>query len=168
MKKSLFLLIALTPLGLFASDGETDILQRTVNFVIFAAIIYYLLADKLKAYFASRKEGIQGELDKVQDTLKQSQEKVESAKLELEDAKKLAEDIIATAKKDISSIKEKIEASADNDISNMEKSLDEKIVVETKKAKTEVVSEVLNELLESDDATITQDELANIVLKKVA
>jgi len=53
VKKLLLTLLALAPVALFAnSDGaETDIIQRTVNFVIFAGILWYLLADKIKAFF---------------------------------------------------------------------------------------------------------------------
>lgn len=40
--------------------------------------------------------------------------------------------------------------------------------VETSKAKREVVAKVLEELLSSENIKLTQDELANIVLKKVA
>ena len=58
MKKILFTLSVIIPVSLFASDAnvETDILERTVNFFIFAAIIYYLLSDKLKAFFVGRTE----------------------------------------------------------------------------------------------------------------
>lgn len=81
MKKLLILGLALAPLALFASSegAETDIVQRTVNFIIFAGILWYLLADKIKAFFADRTASIQAELDKVQDTLKASQDKVEDA-----------------------------------------------------------------------------------------
>ena len=74
MKRILLLgLVALAPVALFASEGaETnyDIVQRTVNFIIFAAILWYLLADKIKAFLANRTLSIQSELDKVQETLK--------------------------------------------------------------------------------------------------
>lgn len=44
-------MLAFAPLALFASEGaETDIIQRTVNFVIFAGILWYLLAEKIKAF----------------------------------------------------------------------------------------------------------------------
>ena len=90
MKRVLLLGLALAPVAIFASEGavETDIVQRTVNFIIFAAILWYLLADKIKAFFASRTLGIQAELDKVQDTLKASQDKVADAQKKLVDAKK--------------------------------------------------------------------------------
>lgn len=169
VKRLLFLLITIVPLAAFASDGsETDFLQRTVNFIIFAAIVYYLLADKIKAAFAERSQSIQAELDKVQDTLKESEQKVENAKAELENAKRLAREIIDGANADIESIKNQIAQSVEQDIANMQKHFDEKVEVETRKAKKEVVAEILEELLNSDTASLSQDELANIVLRKVA
>ena len=169
MKKLLLLGLALTPLALFASEGaETDIIQRTVNFVIFAGILWYLLADKIKAFFAGRSLDIQAELDKVQDTLKASAQKVEDAQAKLEEAKKLAAEIKEGAKSDIDSVKAKVADSVDSEIAHLTKNLDDKIKVETRKAKKEVVEQVLEELLKSDNIALSEEELANIVLKKVA
>ncbi len=170
MKKFLLLGLALAPVALLASSegAETDIVQRTVNFVIFAGILWYLLADKIKAYFAERSLSIQGELDKVQDTLKASKDKVNEAEKQLEDAKILAAEIVESAKSDIDSVKEKVSIAVDSDIANLEKNLDEMMKVETSKAKKEIVTEILEDLLKSDNIKLTQDELANIVLKKVA
>lgn len=170
MKKFLLLGLALAPVALLASSegAETDIVQRTVNFVIFAGILWYLLADKIKAYFAERSLSIQSELDKVQDTLKASKDKVTDAEKQLEDAKKLAAEIVESAKSDIDSVKEKVSIAVDSDIANLEKNLDEMMKVETSKAKKQVVAEILEDLLKSDNIKLTQDELANIVLKKVA
>ena len=56
MKKMLFVVLVLSPLAVFANENvETDIIPRVVNFTIFAAIVYFLLADKLKVFFADRK-----------------------------------------------------------------------------------------------------------------
>ena len=162
-------MLAFAPLALFASEGaETDIIQRTVNFVIFAGILWYLLAEKIKAFFAGRSLGIQAELDKVQDTLKESQGKVDNATLKLEEAKKLAVEIVNGANAEVDSIKSKIANAVDNEIANLNKNFDEKIKIETRKAKKEIVQNVLEELLSSDNIGVSQDELANIVLKKVA
>ncbi|MFA6788858.1 MAG: F0F1 ATP synthase subunit B [Arcobacteraceae bacterium] len=169
MKRIVLFMLAFAPLALFASEGaETDIIQRTVNFVIFAGILWYLLAEKIKAFFANRSLGIQAELDKVQDTLKESQAKVDEATLKLEEAKKLAVEIVSGATAEIDSIKSKIAQAADNEIAHLNKSFDDKIKIETRKAKKEVVQSVLEELLSSDNIGVSQDELANIVLKKVA
>lgn len=171
MKKRLLLLgLALAPMALFANTegAETDIVQRTVNFVIFAGILWYLLADKLKAFFADRTASIQGELDKVQDTLKASQDKVDDAAKKLEEAKVLAAEIVEGAKTDIDSVKAKVTQAVESEIASLNRNFDERVKVETSKAKREIVSEILEELLSSGNVSLTQDELANIVLKKVA
>lgn len=170
MKRILLLGLALAPVALFASSegAETDIVQRTVNFLIFAGILWYLLADKIKAFFAERTSSIQAELDKVQDTLKASQDKVTDAQKKLAEAKKIATEIVEGAKADIDSVKQKVATAVDSDIENLNKNLDEMMKVEISKAKKEVVTQVLEELLSSENIKLTQDELANIVLKKVA
>ncbi len=170
MKRMLLLGLAIVPVALFANEGavETDIVQRTVNFIIFAGILWYLLADKIKAFFAERSLSIQAELDKVQDTLKASQDKVKDAQKKLEEAKKLAIEIVEGAKADIDSVKQKVATAVDSDIANLNKNLDEMMKVETSKAKKEVVAQVLEELLSSENINLTQNELVNIVLKKVA
>lgn len=171
MKRILLLGLALAPVAVFASSEgavETDIVQRTVNFIIFAGILWYLLADKIKAFFAERSLSIQAELDKVQDTLKASQDKVKDAQKKLEEAKKIATEIVEGAKADIDSVKQKVATAVDTDIANLNKNLEEMMKVETSKAKKEVVTEVLEELLSSENIKLTQQELANIVLKKVA
>jgi len=171
MKRILLLGLALAPVALFAQEGaetDYDIVQRTVNFIIFAGILWYLLADKIKAFFADRTLSIQAELDKVQETLKASEDKVNEAQKQLDDAKKLAAEIVENAKADIDSVKQKVSVAVDTDIANLEKNLEEMMKVETSKAKREVVAEILDELLKSDNIKLSQDELANIVLKKVA
>ena len=171
MKKLLLLtLLALAPVALFAnSEGaETDIIQRTVNFVIFAGILWYLLADKIKAYFANRTLEIQSELDKVQDTLKASQAKVDEAAAKLENAKKLAAETVELAKSEVGALKQKVADAVDNEIAQLNRNFDDKIEVETRKLQRQIVEEILEELLKSDNISLSQDELANIVLKKVA
>lgn len=170
MKKILFALSVMAPLALFGSDAnvETDILQRTVNFFIFIAIIYYLLADKLKTFFNDRTKSIQAELDKVQELVKSSEAKVADAKQEVENAKKVADELIASANGDIESIKNKIEAAVEQEIAYLSKSFDEKTELERRKLKREVVESVLNQLLSDDNIALSQEDLANVVLKKVA
>lgn len=170
MNKLLLSLLTLAPIALFAnSDGaETDIIQRTVNFVIFAGILWYLLADKIKAFFANRTLEIQSELDKVQDTLKASQAKVDEAAAKLEEAKKLAAETVELAKSEVASLKQKVANAVDHEIAQLNRNFDDKIEVETRKVQRQIVEEILEELLKSDNISLSQDELANIVLKKVA
>ncbi|MGB7402307.1 F0F1 ATP synthase subunit B [Arcobacter sp. KX21116] len=170
MNKLLLTLLALAPVALFANSNgaETDIIQRTVNFVIFAGILWYLLADKIKAFFANRTLEIQSELDKVQDTLKASQSKIDEAAVKLEQAKKLAAETVELAKSEVGALKQKVADAVDHDIAQLNRNFDEKIEVETKKVQRQVVEEILEELLKSENIALSQDELASIILKKVA
>ena len=171
MKKILLFALASAPLALFASvDGAvvSDFVQRTVNYIIFAAILWYLLADKIKAAIAERSSSIQAELDKVQDALDASQKKVDDTTAKLEEAKKLAIEVVEGANTEIDKIKQSVLDTVESDIANLEKHFDEKVKVETRKAKKEVVSEILDELLSADNIELSQEELSNIVLKKVA
>jgi len=170
MKKILFTLSVVIPASLFANDAnvETDILERTVNFLIFAAIIYYLLSDKLKAFFVGRTESIQSELDKVQDILKESDKKLVDAKQEVKDAKKVAEELVSIATSEVDAIKTKIEVAAEQEITALSKSFDDKTELEVRKVKKEVVENVLNQLLSNDNIALSEKDIANIILKKVA
>lgn len=170
MKKILFTLSVIIPASLFASDTnvETDILQRTVNFFIFAAIIYYLLSDKLKAFFKERTESIQSELDKVQDILKESDKKLLDAKQEVENAKKVAEELVSIATSEVEAIKTKIDVATEQEIAALTKSFDNKSELEVRKVKKEVVENVLNQLLSDDNIALSQKDLADIIIKKVA
>jgi F-type H+-transporting ATPase subunit b len=170
MKKILFALSVVVPLSLFASDAnvETDILERTVNFFIFAAIIYYLLADKVKTFFVDRTKSIQADLDKVQDLLKASEKRIADAKLEIENAKKVAEELVESANNDVDAIKKKVEIALEQEIAFLSKSFDEKTELETRKVKKEVVQDVLNQLLSNENIELSQNELTNIISKKVA
>ena len=151
-----------------AGAVETDIVPRTVNFLIFAAIIYYLLADKLKAYFSERTSSVRSELEKVQNILNESKQKYDNAKAEVENSKLIAEQIVADAKVDIARIQQSIEKSVSEDIANLAKHFDEKIVIETRKAKKEVVSEVLETMLNDDNLGVSDREMSDIIVKKVA
>jgi len=170
MKKFLFALSAIVPLTLFASDAnvETDIVERSVNFFIFAGIVYYLLADKLKTFFGDRTKTIQANLDKVQDLLKASEARVNEVKLEVEQAKDIAKELIESANNDVDKIKNQIEVNLEQEIAFLSKSFDEKTELETKKIKKEVVESILNELLSNKNIQLSQDELTNIISKKVA
>jgi F-type H+-transporting ATPase subunit b len=170
MKKILFTLSVIVPLSLFANDThvETDMLERSVNFLIFGAIIYYLLADKVKTFFVDRTNSIQSDLDKVQDLLKASEARVNEVKLEVEQAKDIAKELIESANNDVDKIKNKIEVNLEQEIAFLSKSFDEKTELETKKIKKEVVESILNELLSNKNIQLSQDELTNIISKKVA
>jgi F-type H+-transporting ATPase subunit b len=151
-----------------ASGSETDIIQRTVNFLIFAGIIYYLIADFVKGYFTGRSQGIADELEKVQNRLKDTKAAKEAAHSKVDEAKVLAEEIMNNCKKENKIINEKMASQLDFDLSNLEKQQNDIIGLEKRHMVRSVVSEVLSEALSQDNAGLDKEAFADIILKKVA
>ena len=164
----LFLLFGTAAFASGGGEGSTDILPRTVNFLIFAGIIYYLVADFTKSFFQGRKASIAAELENVQVKLKEAKEEKKRAEKELEDAKRAAEEIIETAKKESIILAEKIRNQFENEIANLEKLHNEQCELEKRKMTRSVVRKVLEELLEEKNLPINEKEFVNLIVKKVA
>lgn len=99
-----YILLMIVPALLLASSGaeeggHTDILARTVNFAIFAAIMYYLLAEPIKSFYLGRKSSIAGKLDAIQQKLKESSKAKEEAQSKVEEAKANANLLLKLQKK---------------------------------------------------------------------
>jgi len=147
---------------------ETDIIQRTVNFLIFAGIVYYLIAEPVKGYFSGRTQGIANELEKVQDRLKESKSAKEAATAKIEEAKVLAEEIMSSCKKENVIINEKMAKQLESDLNNLEKQQNDLMELEKRQMVRAVVNEVLAEALAQDNSGLDKDAFADIILKKVA
>jgi F-type H+-transporting ATPase subunit b len=160
--------LGLLSFGLFASEGETDIVPRTINFIIFAGILYYLIGDKIVGFFEDRKNGIANDLDEVQKVLKESKDKKDAAVAKLREAEKIAEDIILIANKDSKVITEKMQQNVKVEISNLEKQQAEFMELEKKKVTQEVAREVLEELFEDGALAVSNQNIIDIIKKKVA
>lgn len=165
----LLLMLLVFPALLFASGGgETDIFPRTVNFVIFAAIVYYLLADPAKKFFVNRTKGISDDLELVQQKLKESKKAKDEALAKVEEAKKKAEEIVSTAKKEAVIMSEKIKENGERDLEIMGKQYQDNMNLEKRKAEREVVKETLHEMFEDGAMKVDESALSQILLKKVA
>ncbi len=151
-----------------AADGGTDIVQRTVNFVIFAGIIWYLLAEPVKNYFSGRTQGIADELQKVQDRLRESKQAKETAEAKIEEAKKLAEEIVNAASKEGKILNEKILNQCDADIENLQKQSTAVMELEQRKMVRQLVDEIMDDVLTQESSSLDKEAMANIIMKKVA
>lgn len=172
MKKILLSLllvsVSLMASGHEGSDAGTDIVQRTVNFLIFAGIIWYLLAEPVKNYFGGRSQGIADELQKVQDKLSESKQAKEAAETKLTDAKKLAEEIIESATKEGKVLNEKILTQCNADMENLQKQGIALMDLEQRTMVRDLVEEVLNDVLVEESSALDKDAMASIIMKKVA
>jgi F-type H+-transporting ATPase subunit b len=167
----LFLTIALGGLSsLFASSGsgDTDIAPRTLNFVIFAAILYYLIADPIKAFFVERKAKITSALEMRESKLKAAKSAVVDAEQYLVDSKKLADELLKTANSDVVLLKERAKQAALNEIATLEKQFNDDCELMKKKTVMRAVEEELSQIFTIKGYGVSDQEFAQIFAKKVA
>ena len=181
MKKIAMLSLVLVPAILLASAGESegsrylaqtgresDYWPRVVNFTIFAALLYYLIANPIKSFFRERREGIATQLKQIETMLQEAKEKKKEAQLRLEESEKRAEEIIADAKKEATLLAQKIAEANASELSVLEKQFADKMKAEERKATREVVESVLGENITGDDIALDEKKVVDIIAKKVA
>ncbi len=160
--------ILLSPVILFANEGGTDIIPRTINFLIFAAILYRFIAEPLRNFFKGRSEEIVSTLKSIQEKVEESKRAKEEAAKKLEDAKIFAKNIVEDTKKEIELMTKKVEDDLANELELLEKYQEERKEIEKRKMVKSVVSEAINAMFSKELQSFDNKELVNIVMKKVA
>ncbi len=162
--------IALATLAFGSSghEGGTDIVQRTVNFLLFAGLIWYLVAKPVKDFFSSRTKSIQDELEAVQKRLNETVQRKKEALSKISEAEKLAEEILEHAKKENKVLNDKILSACDAEIENMEKIHQSQMELAQRRMVKEVVEEVVAKAIEESSKEFNKDAMVNVILKKVA
>lgn len=166
MKKYIFL--TLFPILALAEGHGTnyDIVWRTINFLIFFGIMYYLLKGPLKAAYENRINSIASRLEANQNLLKESKERKEQAKKDVATAKIQGDSLVETAKKEAIFAEEKVKNATEFEIKQLQKAFEEQKEFETRKAKKDVVNEILEEIFDKNSINLDQNELIDIVHKK--
>ncbi len=182
MKKIALLSLLMIPAILLASghaDGEatryfvqtgreSDFWPRVVNFTIFAALLYYLIANPIKNFFKGRSEGIAAQLNEIEKKLQAAKDEKKEAQNRLDESEKRAEEIIADAKAEAVILAEKIAAANQNDLALLDKQLEEKMSLEERKSAREAIDEILSENIINDDIMVDEAKVVEIISKKVA
>jgi len=149
-------------------EGGTDIVQRTVNFALFAGLIWYLIAEPAKAYFGGRSQGIADELQKVKDRLKESDDLKKEAFSKVAEAEKFAVDLQETSKKENKILNDNIMAQCDKDLVTLTNSQKSHMEFEQRKMVRAVVENTITKLLSESTNDFDKEAMANVILKKVA
>jgi F-type H+-transporting ATPase subunit b len=170
--KKVILMLGFVAVGLFANEhtahatiSDSDFIPRLVNFIIFVAILWYLLADKVKTFYANRSNEIASKFEEVENKLKESKLQKESLKAKVEEAHKKAEEVIRTAKKEAEILKTQTLETAKNEIAMLNKQFEDFKEYEESRIKKEVVESYLKDL--AKDIHLSSEEVATIVTKKV-
>jgi len=170
VSRILVLMLTISTFAL-ASDAEhagTDIVQRTVNFVLFAGLIWYLIAEPVKSYFAGRSQAIADELQKVQDKLNESITLKKEALSKISDAEKFAEELMISSKKENKILNDNIMTQCNVELEILVKQQESLVNFEQRRMVRSVVEETLSEVLEQSSEGFDKEAMANVILKKVA
>jgi len=151
-----------------AHDGGTDIVQRTVNFLLFAGLIWYLVGEPVKNYFASRSQSIADELKKVQEKLDETVALKKEALAKISEAEKFAQELVVTSKKENKIINDKIMAQCESELEALTKQAASNRDYAQRKMVRGVVEDVLAETLAQSSDDFDKEAMANVILKKVA
>ena len=151
-----------------AEGGSTDIIQRTVNFLLFAGLVWYLVAEPMKAYFNARSQSIADELKKVQDKLNETIALKKEALAKISDAEKYADALAISSKKENKIINDNIMVQCEVELENLAKQNISVTEFEQRKMVRTVVENVLNEVLSQSSDSFDKKAMADVILKKVA
>ena len=171
MNRILVLILSMSTIALASEvvkDGSTDIVQRTVNFLLFAGLVWYLIAEPVKNYFQARSQGIADELKKVQDKLNESVELKESAVAKVAEAEKFAKELMEVTESEVKILSEKIMNQCDAEIEVLTKQNQTLMEFEQRKMIKDVVEEILDDVLAQSSKSFDKKAMANVILKKVA
>ncbi|MBC8236986.1 MAG: F0F1 ATP synthase subunit B [Helicobacteraceae bacterium] len=170
MSRILVTLLAMSTIALASSaeGGSTDIIQRTVNFLLFAGLVWYLVAEPIKAYFNSRSQGVADELKKVQDKLNETIALKKEALAKISDAEKYAEALAVSSKKENKVINDNIMVQCEVELETLGKQNASLTEFEQRKMVRTVVENVLNEVLSQSSDSFDKKAMADVILKKVA
>ena len=149
-------------------DGGSDIVQRTVNFILFAGLVWYLVGEPIKNYFASRSQGIADELKKVQDKLDESIALKKDALAKISEAERFAQELAESSKKENKLIYDALMAQGETELETIAKQNLSKKEFEERKMVREVVEEIVTETLSQSAGSFDKEAMANVILKKVA
>ncbi len=170
MSRILVLLLMISTYAL-ASEAEhagSDIVQRTVNFLLFAGLIWYLVGEPAKNFFASRSQAIADELKKVQEKLDESLTQKKEALAKISDAEKFAEELAVSSKKENRILNDNIMLQCDVELEAMVKQHASKKNFEQRNMVRDVVETIVAETLDQSTEIFDREAMANVILKKVA
>ena len=147
---------------------DSDFKYRVLNFAIFAGLVYYLVANPIKSFFAGRSDDIANQLAEIEEKLKASKKKRALAEENLVKAKKKAEMIISDAGKEAELLASSIAEKNENSLSLLDRQLEDKQAVEVKKAIKATINDVLSSGFDNSDINVDETKVVSLISKKVA
>ncbi|MGQ9921493.1 MAG: F0F1 ATP synthase subunit B family protein [Desulfobacca sp.] len=152
-----------------------DLLWRTVNFLVFAAILYKLAAKPIKEFFSKRRTDISSELQDLETQKMRVQKALRAAKAQLAAVAAEREQILQQYIAEGEAEKAKIIAKAEQAAQRLKDMAAMTIAAETKKAAAELKQEIVEaaiqlseqivreKIVPADQQRLVDDYLAKVV-----
>jgi len=147
---------------------ESDFFYRILNFSVFAGILYYLVANPVKAYFVGRSEGIASKLEEIEEKLQASKNERLVAEENLVKAEAKAKEIVADAENEAQLISVNIAEKNSATLELLAQQATEKQALTSKKATQTTINELLNENFDNADIAVDEAKVVSLVSGKVA
>jgi len=147
---------------------SSDFIPRIFNFLIFAGLLYYLIAEPVRDYFRSRREGIASQLKEIESRLQEAKEARKAAEQALAESEKKAKEILEDAEKEVVILTERYRELGERELDALERQYKERIELEERKMQRETIVELLDENIRPEDIPLTGTQVIETLAKKVA
>lgn len=183
MKRTIITLLAALAVPAFmlaAGEGEgashyaaiagrsTDFVPRIFNFLIFAALIYYLIAEPIRNFFRERREKIASQLTEIENRLQAAKEAKKAAEQTLAESEKKAREILEDARKEAELLSERYRELGSRESAALEHQYRERMEMEERKMQRETIISLLDENISPEDIPLTGSQIIDTLAKKVA
>ncbi len=150
------------------SMSNSDFWSRVINFSIFVALLYYLAANPIKAFFRGRSAGIANKIKEIEDKLNASKEAVKVAEANLVLSQEKSESIKKDSLTEGAILAENIANKNSETLASLDKQSSEKMEHESKKMAKDTIHSILNDAISTNDITVDESKVVSLVSKKVA
>ncbi len=150
------------------SMSNSDFFYRVLNFSIFVGLLYYLAANPIKDFFKGRQADIANQLKEIEEKLQASKNEAKMAEEKLAENEAKAQEIITDSINEGKILAENIASKNEELLNSMDKQLDEKMELESKKMAKETINRLLNDGIDSNDIAIDESKVVALVSGKVA
>lgn len=155
-------------------DKGKDLIWRTMNFVVLAGVLIFLLKKPLAKALASRRQGIKEELDDLEKQKQEAQEELREYQEKLNQLDKEIEKIVADYIKEGEAVKDKIIEEAKASAEKLQEQAKKNIEHEFEKARRSLKAEMADqavamaeELIKKNIKDEDQERIVNEYLEKV-
>jgi F-type H+-transporting ATPase subunit b len=148
--------------------SNSDFWYRVLNFSIFAGLLYYLVAGPIGDFFKGRKADIASQLKEIENRLQASKNEAKEAEAKVVKSKAKAKELVLDSQKEAKILVSNIAKKNEEALAVLDRSLNEKMELESKKMAKDVINRLLQDGISNDDIAVDESKVISLVSKKVA